>query len=158
MAMNKVILMGRLTADPELKQTPSGVAVTSFSLAVDRRYAKEGEEKKTDFPVIVAFRQTAEFVCRYFKKGSQMLVCGELQTRVWQDQTGGNRYATEVVASEISFCGAKNEGAVNTGAATNRPTERNFEQTGIPTYAKQPTRTPSKGFESIGPDDDDLPF
>ena len=101
-SFNKAILMGRLTADPELKQTQSGASVTSFSLAVDRRFSK-GEEKQCDFITIVAWKQTAEFICNHFKKGQAMLVCGEIQTRSWQDQNGNKRYATEVVASEVSF-------------------------------------------------------
>ena len=108
-SFNKVILMGRLTADPELKQTQSGLAVTSFNLAVDRK-GKTGEDKQCDFISIVAWRQTAEFICRYFKKGQAILVCGELQTRSWQDNNGNKRYATEVVASEASFCEAKKDG------------------------------------------------
>lgn len=111
-SFNKVILMGRLTADPELKQTQSGASVTSFNLAVDRRFSK-GEEKQCDFITIVAWKQTAEFVCNYFKKGQAMLVCGEVQTRTWKDQQGNNRYATEVVASEVSFCEAKRESETN---------------------------------------------
>jgi single-strand DNA-binding protein len=102
MNLNKVILGGRLTANPELKQTGNGVAVTSFTIAVDRKYNKDSE-KKADFITIVAWRQTAEFICKYFTKGSAIIICGELQTRSWKDADGKNRYATEVVASEVSF-------------------------------------------------------
>ena len=105
---NKVIIGGRLTAAPELKQTQGGTSVTSFNLAVDRRYNK-GEEKKCDFITIVAWRQTAEFICKYFGKGQAILICGELQTRSWEDNQGNKRYATEVVASEVTFCEAKKE-------------------------------------------------
>ena len=105
-SFNKVILMGRLTAHPEYKQTPSGTTVTSFSLAVDRKYNKD-EEKKCDFITIVAWKHTAEFICKYFKKGQAMLVLGELQTRSWEDNNGNKRYATEVIASEVTFCEAK---------------------------------------------------
>lgn len=107
MSFNKCILQGRLTSSPELKQTQSGTAVTSFSLAVDRRYSKD-EEKKCDFITIVAWRQTAEFICRYFGKGQAILVCGELQTRSWDDN-GQKRTATEVVASEATFCESKKD-------------------------------------------------
>lgn len=107
-SFNKVILMGRLTSDPELKQSASGVSVTSFNIAVDRRFSK-GEDKQCDFITIVAWRQTADFICKYFKKGQAMLVCGELQTRSWEDQQGNKRYATEVVASEVTFCEAKKD-------------------------------------------------
>lgn len=105
-SFNKVILMGRLTAAPELKQTPSGLSVTSFTLAVDRRYQKDAE-KKTDFISVVAWRQTAEFICKYFGKGSAIIVCGELQTRSWTDDAGKKHYATEVLASEVSFAESK---------------------------------------------------
>lgn len=110
-SFNKVILMGRLTADPELKSA-GGTSVVSFTLAVDRRYAKEGQNK-TDFITVVAWRQTAEFICKYFRKGSAILVCGEIQTRSWEDNNGNKRYATEVVASEVSFCEAKRDSEGN---------------------------------------------
>ena len=86
-SFNKVILMGRLTSDPELKQSSNGVSVTSFNIAVDRRFSK-GEDKQCDFITIVAWRNTADFICKYFKKGQAMLVCGELQTRSWEDSNG----------------------------------------------------------------------
>lgn len=121
-SFNKVILMGRLCADPELKQTSGGLPVTSFSLAVDRK-GKTGEDKQCDFITVVAWRQTAEFICRYFKKGQAILVCGELQTRSWQDNSGNKRYATEVVASEASFCEAKRDGEVS-----NPPVAQNGSQ------------------------------
>lgn len=107
MAFNKVILIGNLTADPELRQTPSGVSTCSFSIAVNRKMAKNNE---CDFFTIVTWRQTAEFVSRYFKKGKPILVCGQLQNRSWSDQQGNKRYATEVVADEVSFVG-NNEGS-----------------------------------------------
>ena len=91
-SFNKVILMGRLVAAPELKTTPAGLPVTSFVLAVDRKYSKDGE-KKADFITIVAWRQTAEFVCKYFGKGSAIIICGEIQTRSWTDDAGKKRYA-----------------------------------------------------------------
>lgn len=122
MSFNKVILMGRITADPEIKQSASGVAVTSFSLAVDRRLSKDGE-RKCDFITIVAWRQTAEFICKYFDKGSAMLVCGELQTRSWEDGNGNKRYATEVVASEVTFCEAKRDSEGNNASQNQNATE-----------------------------------
>ena len=122
MSFNKVILMGRITADPEIKQSTSGVAVTSFSLAVDRRLSKDGE-RKCDFITIVAWRQTAEFICKYFRKGSAMLVCGEIQTRSWEDSNGNKRYATEVVASEVSFCEAKRDSEGNNASQNQNATE-----------------------------------
>lgn len=105
--LNKTILIGRLTNDPELKQTQSGVSVCSFSVAVNRRFSKE--EQKADFINCLAWRQQAEFLCKYFRKGSSVLVVGEIQTRSWQDQSGQKRYATEVVAQEVSFVDSKSE-------------------------------------------------
>lgn len=151
MAFNKVILMGRLTADPEAKQTQSGVAVTSFTLAVDRK-GKTGEDKQCDFITVVAWRQTAEFICRYFKKGQAMLVCGELQTRTWQDSNGGKRYATEVVASEVSFCEAKRESEGNNTTANQGATHGKYE---APAYVPDAYSQPR--FDEVK-SDDDLPF
>ena len=104
MAFNKVILIGNLTADPELKATQGGISVCSFSIAVNRPKSKDGEQK-CDFINIQAWRQTAEFVCKFFKKGKPILVCGQLQTRSWTDNQGNKRTATEVVADEVSFVG-----------------------------------------------------
>lgn len=100
--LNNVVLMGRLTKDPELRQTPQGVSVSQFSLAVERNYSK-GEEKQTDFINIIAWRNTADFVSKYFTKGQLVAVRGRLQTRTWQDQNGQKRYATDVVADEVFF-------------------------------------------------------
>lgn len=104
---NKAILMGRLARDPELKTTPNGVSVCTFSIAVDRRYQGKDEEKKTDFFNIVAWRQTAEFVSKYFSKGRCILVEGEIQNRSYTDKDGITRYVTEVIASQVSFTGEK---------------------------------------------------
>lgn len=139
MSFNKCILQGRLTATPELKQTQNGAAVTTFTLAVDRRYNK-GEEKQCDFITVVAWKQTAEFICKYFGKGQAMLVCGELQTRSWKDQNGNNRYATEVIASEACFCEAKNNSEANSlPQSTNGSQGKNSgSQAYIPEAYKQP--------------------
>lgn len=104
--LNNVVLMGRLTKDPELRQTPQGVSVAQFSLAVDRNYSK-GEEKQTDFINIIAWRNTADFVSKYFTKGQLVAIRGRLQTRKWQDQSGQKRYATDVVADEVFFAESK---------------------------------------------------
>ena len=104
MAFNRVILVGNMTSDPELKQTQGGLSVSSFSIAVNRRFAKDGEQA-CDFINIVTWKQQAEFVCKYFKKGQAILVCGQLQTRTWTDNQGQKRYATEVVADEVTFAG-----------------------------------------------------
>ena len=109
--LNRVILMGRLTSDPELKTTPSGVSVTSFSIAVDRTYVKSGEERKADFFNIVCWRNTAEFVCRFFGKGALIALEGQLQSRSYQAKDGTNRYVVEVVADNVSFTGERRENA-----------------------------------------------
>lgn len=101
--LNTVILMGRLTADPELKKTPSGVSVTTFTVAVNRSYGKQ--ERQTDFIECVAWRNTAEFICKYFRKGQMIAVQGSIQTRSYQDKHGNKRKAVEVLADKADFCG-----------------------------------------------------
>ena len=108
-SLNKVILIGHLTADPELKQTQSGVSVTSFSIGVTRKYTRPGEQSQSDFINIVAWRQNAEFICKYFKKGNAICVCGSIQTRSYDAADGSKRYVTEVVADEATFVEKKNE-------------------------------------------------
>ena len=110
--LNKVILCGRLTADPELKQTQSGIAVVTFTLAVNRRFqsrSADQQQAQADFITLVAWRQTAEFISKYFKKGSALCVTGSLQTRSWQDPQNNRRYATEVVVDEAMFVDSRNE-------------------------------------------------
>lgn len=145
MSLNKVFLMGRLTADPELKQTQSGTSVVSFSIAVDRRFNKD-EQKKADFISCVAWRTTAEFVAKYFSKGSMIALVGELQTRTWEDQNGQKRYATEVIASEVSFCGSKNNTEGNSYATEERAPAPAFS-----------APAPAPNFEEVS-GDEDLPF
>lgn len=106
--LNKIILGGRLTADPELKTTANGISVTSFDVAVNRK-VKSGEEAKTDFFKVVAWRNTAEFVTRYFRKASSICIVGSLQNRNWTDNDGVKHYATEVLADEVYFVDSKNE-------------------------------------------------
>lgn len=107
---NRTILGGRLTADPELKTTPSGISVTSFTVAVNRRFGgKNSEEAQTDFLNVTAWRQTAEFITKYFRKASSICVVGTLQTRSWVDKEGKKRFVTEIVADEAYFVDAKNE-------------------------------------------------
>ena len=149
--LNKVILGGRLTSDPELKQTQSGVPVVSFSIAVNRRYqskSAEGTQQQTDFINIVAWRQTAEFISRYFRKGSAICVTGSIQTRNWQDQQGQKRTTTEVVADEAMFVDSKNE-SNNAGGAYSTDTYN------APSYSSSPASAPK--FEELKTDDD-LPF
>ena len=109
--MNKVVLMGRLTRDPEVRYTQTNnTLVASFSLAVNRRFAKQGEERQADFVNIVAWSKTGEFCSKYFKKGQQVGVIGRLQTRNWEDDKGQKHYITEVVAEEAYFADSKREG------------------------------------------------
>ena len=109
--MNKVILMGRLTRDPEVRYTQtSNTLVASFSLAVNRRFVRQGEERQADFINIVAWNKTGEFVSKYFKKGQQVAVVGRLQTRTWDDDKGQKHYITEVIAEETYFADSKRDG------------------------------------------------
>lgn len=158
MAFNRVILMGRLTRDPELKTTPSGVSVCTFSIAVDRRFQTKGEEKKADFFNIVAWRQTGEFVSHYFKKGNMILVEGELQTRQYTNKDGINVNVTEIVADQVCFTGSKTE----SGSGS-------YYSSGDPGYGTPPpesgSRSNSAPSESNAPaadfssaDSDDYPF
>lgn len=143
---NKTILGGRLTADPELKTTPAGVAVTSFSVAVNRRHQPKEGEQITDFVHVTAWRGTAEFVCRYFRKGSSICVVGSIQTRSWTDQQGQKRYATEVVADEAYFVDSKAEGG---GQAAPAPASQYVPE------QYQPPEPPQ--FAELA-DDEELPF
>ena len=108
--MNKVVLVGRLARDPELRTTPSGVSVCNFTVACDRRYAQNGE-RQADFISCIAWRQSAEFVSRYFKKGDRIALDGSIQTRSWDDANGNKRYATEVVVEHVEFAQSKGEGS-----------------------------------------------
>ena len=117
--LNVVAIMGRLVADPELRTTQSGTNVCSFRIACDRNFARQGEQRQADFIDIVAWRQQAEFVSKYFQKGSMIAIEGSLQTRQYQDKNGNNRTATEVLASQVSFCGGK---------SAEKPAVRDFDQ------------------------------
>ena len=122
--LNVVALMGRLGADPELRHTPSGVATCTFRIAVDRNFVRQGEERKADFIDIVAWRQSAEFVCRYFRKGNLIAVNGSLQTRNYEDKNGNKRTAYEVVADNIHFAESKNSSqASGSGYAAPAPAD-----------------------------------
>lgn len=147
--LNKVILGGRITSDPELKTTPSGVAVTTFALAVNRRFSGKDEEQQADFITVVAWRQTAEFITRYFRKGSSICIVGSIQTRSWTDQQGNKRYSTEVVADEAMFVDAKGESQ----AAPVKQTVP--QQNTAPSYMPDAYSAPQ--FEAIT-EDEDLPF
>lgn len=107
--INSVVIMGRLTAAPELKRTPNNIAVTSFTVAIDRGYVKSGAEKQTDFIDVVAWRNTAEFITKYFGKGSMIAIQGSVQTRSYTDSQGARRKAVEVLAGNVSFTGEKRD-------------------------------------------------
>lgn len=117
--LNNAVIMGRLTKDPELKTTANGISVTSFTIAVDRKFNKQGEEKQADFIDIIAWRGTAEFISKYFRKGSMIAVQGSIQTRMYEDKNGNKRKVVEIVADEVSFCGDKN---INAAPAPTTPT------------------------------------
>ena len=135
--LNKVILGGRLTADPELKQTPQGVSVTQFSIAVNRKPVKD-KETQTDFINCVAWRNTAEFIRKFFKKGSSICVSGSVQTRSYEDKQGVKRTVTEVIADEAFFVDGKSDNAAS--------------EQGAPTFTSEQAK-----FEEVA-GDDDLPF
>jgi single-strand DNA-binding protein len=107
--LNRVILMGRLTADPELRSTQNGTSVVQFTIAVERGYAKEGQEKQTDFIQCVGWKQTAEFISKYFRKGRMIAVEGSIQTRNYEDKQGNKRTAVEVIVSNVSFTGERKD-------------------------------------------------
>ena len=140
--LNKAILMGRLTADPELRHTTSNTAVTSFTLAVNRRFSQNNE---TDFIDIVAWSSTAEFVSKYFKKGMQVAVAGRIQTRTWKDKDGNNRRSTEVVADEVHFADSKRTDASDAAPRTAAPAAD-----ALPSYENE--------FKDVSEDEDELPF
>ena len=156
--LNNVVLMGRLTADPELKQTYNGVSVLSFCIAVDRPYSKDGNQQ-ADFINVVAWRQTAEFVSKYFSKGQMIALEGCIQTRPYEDKNGNNRIAFEVIARRVCFCGGKNS---DNRQATNGNVTKDNSQ---PNNHSSPNIKPDESdfdsldeFEGIGTPDDDLPF
>jgi single-strand DNA-binding protein len=146
--LNRAILMGRLAADPELRQTPSGVSVTAFRIAVNRNYNRD----LTDWIDIVAWRQTAEFVTRYFQKGSMIIVEGSIQTRNYEDKNGNKRTAVEVVADQVYFAESKNAQRSNSSSFP------------LPNDMDEPAKGTSfsvgdmSDYEELDADDGDLPF
>ncbi len=123
--INKVILGGRLTADPELKQTPQGVSVTTFSIAVNRK----GKDAQTDFINCVAWRNNADFICRFFKRGSSICISGSVQTRSYEDKQGVKRTVTEIIADEAFFVDGKSDNSASEqGAPTFTAAQANFEE------------------------------
>ena len=150
--LNKIILMGRLVKDPELRRTQSGTAVTSFRIAEDRDFKSQDGSKQADFFDVVAWRGTAEFVSKYFTKGRMAIVEGRLQTRDWTDREGGKRVATEIVADNVYFGDSKRDGAGDYGSAP------------APSYSVPAAGgygSPAGGhsdFAEIGEEDGELPF
>ncbi len=154
--LNKVVLAGHLTATPELRQTPNGVSVTSFSIAINRRFSKnadgtQNQNANVDFINLVAWRNQADFITRYFKKGSAICVTGSLQTRNWTDQQGAKRYATEVVVDEAFFVDSNGQGG-GMGFSANQDS---FEQS-APQFSSMPNSAETS-FEDVS-SEDDLPF
>ncbi|WP_085833591.1 single-stranded DNA-binding protein [Clostridium merdae] len=151
--LNVTVLMGRLVADPELRHTTSDIAVTSFTIAVDRSYVKSGAERQADFIDIVAWRSTAEFVCKYFRKGQLIAVQGSIQTRSYQDKDGNKRKAFEIVADNVHFAESKREGGPTGGTGYSSFSRTDAPMPSAPAYTSGNTGD----FEEI-PTDDDLPF
>ncbi len=143
---NKAMISGRITRDPELKTTATGISVTSFTVAVNRRQ-KSGEQSVADFIDVVAWRNTAEFVCKYFKKGSGIFVVGQLQVRNWTDNNNINRRNYEIIADEVYFAESKRDSAENGGNEFINSTAERKE-----------TAAPSVDFQELVDDDDKLPF
>lgn len=143
--LNCAVIMGRLTADPELKTTQSGISVCSFTVAVERNYVPQGQERQTDFINVVAWRQAAEFVTKYFRKGQMIAVQGSIQVRPYEDRNGNKRTATEINADQISFCGSKAE----------EGSQRNPAE-----YPPEAQAAPAAAAQEDVPDfdDDELPF
>ena len=150
--LNKVVLAGHLTATPELRQTPNGVSVTSFSIAINRRFSRSSDGTQSaganvDFISCVAWRNTADFITRYFKKGSAICISGSIQTRSWTDQQGAKRYATEVLADEAYFVDSNGQGG------TGFVGQDSYES--VPQFASAPVAEAQ--FEDMS-SEDDLPF
>lgn len=152
--LNVIAIMGRLVADPELRHTPQGTSVCSFTVAVDRNFARQGEQRQADFIDVVAWRGTAEFVAKYFQKGSMIAVDGSLQTRMYQDKNGNNRKASEVVANNISFTGSK--GNNSTGGGSYAPAPQEYSHPAAP--AAPAYSSGSNDDFAIIDDNEDLPF
>ena len=144
--LNCIVLMGRLVADPELRTTTTGKSVCNFRIAVDRSFVRAGEQRQSDFFTVVAWDNTANFVSRYFSKGSMIAVQGQMQMRQYDDNTGAKRTGYEVLAREVSFCGSKAESGTGNAAFA------------APAAAAPAFQTAAPGdFEEIT-DDEDLPF
>ena len=148
---NQVILGGRLTAEPELKHTVAGIPVTSFNVAVNRRIAGKDGTRQADFITCVAWRTTAEFICKYFRKGGSICVVGNIQTRTWEDDKGNKRYNTEVIVEEVNFVDSASEKG-------NRPPEHTDGDVPYNPYTSQSEVPADENIPPVPPNDDDLPF
>lgn len=161
--LNVAALMGRLVADPELRHTPSDVAVTSFTIAVDRSYVKSGAERQADFIDVVAWRSTAEFICKYFRKGQMIAIQGSIQTRNYTDSQGNKRKSTEIMVDNVSFADSKRDSgsAAPSSGAYGGYAGGGSSYAARPEPAAEPAPAYTSGstgdFEEI-PMDDDLPF
>ena len=156
--LNVVAIMGRLVADPELRTTPQGTNVTTFRIACDRNFARQGEQRQADFLDVVAWRQQAEFVCKYFQKGSLIVINGSLQTRQYQDKNGNNRTAVEIVADQINFAGSKSNNSGDSGYSASAQPTQGYSR---PAAAAQPAPSFSVGSNedfAVIDDNEDLPF
>ena len=150
--LNHIVIMGRLTRDPELRRTGTGVAVTSFSLAVDRDFGnRESGERETDFIDCVAWRQTGEFVSKYFAKGRMAVVSGRLQIRNWTDKDGNKRRTAQVVADNVYFGDSKRDG--DSGSSYSAPAGNSFGG-----YSAPAASSPASDFAMLSDDDAQLPF
>ena len=159
--LNHIVIMGRLTRDPELRRTGSGVAVTSFSLAVDRDFApKDGGERETDFIDCVAWRQTGEFVSKYFAKGRMAVVSGRLQIRSWTDKDGNKRRTAEVVADNVYFGDSKRDSDGGNSTYGGNSYGGNAYSAPAPSYGgySAPASAPASDFAMLEDDDAQLPF
>ncbi|MBE6902887.1 MAG: single-stranded DNA-binding protein [Ruminococcaceae bacterium] len=153
--LNQIVLMGRLTRDPEVRHTQSGFPVASFTLAVERDFAQKGAERQTDFIDIVAWRHTAEFVSKYFTKGQLVAVSGRLQIRDWTDNNGAKRRTAEVVADNVYFAEGRRDRAPQYGYAPAPSPAPAYEAPAYPAYSSPVS---SSGFAELDDDDGDLPF
>ncbi len=157
--LNHIVLMGRLTRDPELRRTTSGIAVASFSLAVDRDYSnRETGEKETDFIDIVAWRNTAEFVSKYFSKGRMAVVSGRLQIRSWTDKDGNKRRTAEVVADNVYFGDSKRDSSSDNGYSQSYGNRGGSGYSSGSSYSAPAAAAPVSDFAMLEDDDSELPF
>ena len=162
--LNVVAIMGRLVANPELRTTQNGVSVASFRIACDRNFVRQGEQRQADFIDIVAWRQQADFVCKYFQKGSLIAIEGSLQTRSYEDKQGNKRTAVEVVANNVNFAGPKPSSSGNAAYSNNSSYQDNAPASAAPA-ARSYNNEPAAGYSNGNTDDfaviddgDDLPF